>query len=83
MRAAPRCTAYLLCNLVFSGDHDRDFKVNDVIRWLAEYDVVMSPSEIRKELAVYVEQGYLYASVDHYSVTSDAVPTETLQLRIA
>jgi hypothetical protein len=34
--------AYLLCNLVFSGDHDRDFKVNDVIRWLAEYDVVIA-----------------------------------------
>ena len=59
--------AYLISNLIFSGDQ-KSFKVSDVIRWLAAYDVNMKPDEVRRELAVYVLQGDLNAYIDRYTV---------------
>ena len=64
-------SAYILCNLIFSGDH-REFGVSDVIKWMAEYDIVMTESQVRRELAAYVQQGDLYACIDRYIVRQSA-----------
>lgn len=60
--------AYVLYNLVFSGDH-RTFSVQDVVGWLESYGIRLSTDEVRDELSTFVRCGLLYPYVDGYEVS--------------
>lgn len=57
----------VLRDLVFSGGHDK-FTAGQMSGWLGERGVEMSPSEVRRALAPYVEAGMLRRRLAWYVV---------------
>lgn len=64
--------AYVMYNLLFSGDRDM-FTAQDVVSWLGEYGIRMDADEVRRELSTFVRSGLLHAYVSGYEVVSPHV----------